>query len=57
MTELEELSHKWGKELNRRATVEQWMLDAASGKRPMPTSEELREWALKLGTPREYWNE
>lgn len=39
--------------LNRRATVEQWMFDAASGKRAMPTADELRQWALKLGTPDE----
>lgn len=39
--------------LNRRATVEQWMFDAASGKRPMPAPDELRNWALHLGTPGE----
>jgi hypothetical protein len=27
------------------------MFDAARGKRPMPSAEELRAWALKLGTP------
>jgi hypothetical protein len=41
----------WSSALNRRATVEQWMFDAARGKRPMPTPEELRAWAIKLGTP------
>lgn len=41
----------WAGALNRRATVEQWMFDAARGKRPMPTPEELRAWAIKLGTP------
>lgn len=41
----------WAAALNRRATVEQWMFDAARGKRPMPTPEELRSWATKLGTP------
>jgi hypothetical protein len=41
----------WGGALNRRATVEQWMFDAARGKRPMPTPDELRAWAIKLGTP------
>lgn len=40
---------KWAESLNRRVTVEQWMFDAASGKRPMPTAEQLREWAMKLG--------
>lgn len=41
----------WASALNRRATVEQWMFDAARGKRRMPTAEELRSWATKLGTP------
>jgi hypothetical protein len=41
----------WAASLNRRATVEQWMFDAARGKRPMPTPDELRAWAIKLGTP------
>lgn len=41
----------WAAALNRRATVEQWMFDAANGKRPMPDASELRQWALKLGTP------
>lgn len=27
------------------------MFDAARGKRPMPTADELRAWAVKLGTP------
>jgi DNA repair exonuclease SbcCD ATPase subunit len=37
--------------LNRRVTIEQRMFDAAAGKRPMPTAEELRQWAIELGTP------
>lgn len=43
----------WAASIQRRATVEQWMFDAARGKRPMPTPEELHAWALKLGTPGE----
>jgi hypothetical protein len=39
--------------LNRRVTVEQWMFDAASGKRAMPAPDELRKWAQHLGTPGE----
>lgn len=42
---------KWTAMLARRAAVEQLMFDAARGKRPMPTADELRAWALKLGTP------
>lgn len=41
---------RWEASLNRRATVEQWMFDAVSGRRPLPNADELREWALKLGT-------
>lgn len=48
-----EQAPKWAAALNRRAQVEQLMFDAASGKRAMPTATELREWALKLGTPDE----
>lgn len=48
-----EHSPRWAASLNRRATIEQLMFDAASGKRPMPTPDELREWALRLGTPDE----
>lgn len=44
-------SPRWAASINRSATVEQWMFDAARGRRPMPTPEELRQWALKLGTP------
>lgn len=36
-------------QLARDVEVQQWMFDAARGKRPMPTSQELREWALRLG--------
>jgi hypothetical protein len=44
---------KWTRSLSRRAAVEQLMFDAANGKRPMPAADELRQWALKLGTPEE----
>ncbi|MBI2770345.1 MAG: hypothetical protein HYX47_12035 [Burkholderiales bacterium] len=46
-----EQAPRWAASLNRRASVEQWMFDAVCGRRPMPTPEELRQWALKLGTP------
>jgi hypothetical protein len=53
---LQELKNKpadatWVAMFARRCEVEQLMFDAARGKRPMPTQQELREWALKLGTP------
>jgi len=37
--------------LNRRASVEQRLFDAASGKNPLPDADECRRLALKLGTP------
>lgn len=42
------------KALNRRAVVEQVLLDVANGKRDLPTREECRKLALKLGVPEEY---
>lgn len=47
------MAPRWAEALNRRAEVEQLMFDAARGKRPMPTAEELRAWALRLGVPGE----
>jgi hypothetical protein len=46
---------KWVAMFNRRVAIEQLMYDASRGKRPMPDAKELREWALKLGTPHD-WN-
>ena len=47
----------YAKELNKLADIEWVMLDAAHGKRPMPTPLQLRMWALMLGTPRERWTD
>ena len=47
------LAEVHAREINRRAAVEQLMFDAARGKRAMPTADELRAWALRLGTPDE----
>lgn len=44
---------QWARSLNRRAEVEQEMLDAARGKRPFPSAGDLRTWAVKLGVPEE----
>lgn len=38
-------------DLNRRAAVEQEMLDAAAGRSPMPDAAKLRDWAACLGVP------
>lgn len=38
-------------DFDRRVRVEQRLLDAASGKAPMPTQEECRELAYILGIP------
>lgn len=40
--------------LNRRVSVEQELFDCAAGKRPLPTAEQCREMALRLGVPDEY---
>ena len=40
--------------LKRDAKVEGLLLDAAAGRRPLPTAEECRLWALAIGTPSEY---
>lgn len=41
-----------GEELNRRVEVEQVLFNMAAGKRPLPTQEECRQLAIKLGTPK-----
>lgn len=42
------------KALNRRAAIEEQLWAIFHGKRPPPTPEECREWAIKLGIPEEY---
>lgn len=37
--------------INRSVPIEQALLNIAAGKRPAPTPEEYREWALTLGCP------
>jgi hypothetical protein len=37
----------------RRIPVEQALLDVANGKRELPTREECRKWATKIGVPNE----
>ena len=46
-----------GKELNRRVTIENELLAIAKGDAPLPTKDQCRVMALKLGTPVEYWRE
>lgn len=41
----------YAQSLNRRAEVENVLLNVSAGKRPMLTKEECRQLALKLGTP------
>lgn len=43
-----------GAELNRRVTVEAYLLDCAAGKRPLPDASKCRELALKLGVPGDF---
>lgn len=57
------LKYRWrilrnsGAELNRRAAVEQWLLDCADGKKPLPGRATCRWLALRLGTPKELWSD
>lgn len=39
----------WAASLNRRAEVETELFDMAAGKRPLPTAEDCRRMAIKLG--------
>jgi len=43
-----------GNALNRRVTVENYLLDAAIGRKPLPDADKCRELAYKLGTPGRY---
>ena len=47
----------YAKDLNRRATVEQQILDCIGGLAPMPDKEKLQEWVVELGIPEEFRNE
>jgi hypothetical protein len=42
------------KEMFRRVKVENELWQCAFGKRPPPTSDECKEWALILGVPEEF---
>ncbi len=48
------LMFRWQREyeagLNRRVEVEQELFDAASGARPLPTQEDCKRLAIRLGT-------
>lgn len=54
---LQRLRARWrtwrglGDLIKRRVAVEQYLLDCAAGKRDLPSREECRTLALKLGTP------
>lgn len=43
-----------GDMINRRVVVEQYLWDASAGRRPLPTKEECKAWAIKLGVPSEF---
>lgn len=42
------------KEMFRRVKVENELWLCAFGKRPLPTAEECRQWALVLGVPEDF---
>lgn len=39
---------------SRSATIEEQLMGIGVGKRDLPTREECREWAIKLGVPDEF---
>lgn len=43
-----------GDDLNRRASVEAYLLDCAQGKRPLPDANKCSELAIKLGVPSQH---
>lgn len=43
-----------GKELNRRASVESFLIGCAQGKNTLPDADKCRELAIKLGVPDAY---
>jgi len=43
--------YHYAKSLNRRVEVEQYLLNCANGKTPLPDHDKCKELALKLGTP------
>lgn len=49
-----QLSKDRSADFARRVPVEQRLFDAANGKSPLPTTDECRELAMKLGVPDEY---
>ena len=44
----------YDKDINRRAAVEQELLEVAAGKRQPPSPERCKELALRLGVPDEF---
>jgi hypothetical protein len=47
--ELERRHAEYSKALNKRVDVENALASIGAGKRDLPTREECREWAVKLG--------
>ena len=44
-------------ELNRRVDIENELLLISQGKLPLPSREDCKIMALKLGTPKQYWKD
>lgn len=51
------LIRRHGAELNKRVEIENELFRMAQGKQPLPTKQECRVLALKLGTPKRLWRE
>ena len=46
-----------GKSLNRRADIENHLLQCYQGVMPLPNQQDCKVLALRLGTPKEYWSD
>ncbi|UNY40545.1 hypothetical protein KLER11_gp41 [Pararheinheimera phage vB_PsoM_KLER1-1] len=46
-----------GKMLNRRVEIENHLLQCYQGSMPLPSQQDCKVLALRLGTPKEYWGD
>ena len=46
-----------GQELNRRVEIENYLIRIANGDAPLPTRDDCRILAFKLGVPKEHWRD
>ena len=51
-----ELDKTLTRKINQSAEIEQILLDMAAGKLPLPSQQDCRVLALRLGTPKKEWS-